>query len=732
MQRIRAMIARSLVERVTATVRQIGWWAGLVMVSLGVPLEVGGHGPVKETTPDKEKATPQGRAKLKVSGYGFWGNRSLKKELTLLREQEKPPRFYDPNFVEDAVLLTLSSVQGDGYLRPRIDATLTLADGRERHFSWETELDKLLPRPLKIKQVHIQVKEGVLYYYRDLEIKGLEVMPKTKARSYFVETDSLLPLKGSRVYTPQRLEQSLSNLREALVRKGYEKAAVTVSKLKRDNETGAIDLTVDVDSGPQARVGSVEVEIDGTEEKARGDREVRRPDAAYSEFWRQELKQEVRSEQLRKGFPDAKVELKEIEREKQNDTIVVDLRAHVTRGPKVTLREVKFQGNERTKRSVLMRQTRLEPDKPLNRIRVEQGRSRLSRLGVFDSVSIQYEKVTPKVRDVIYKVEEGKQVELNLLFGYGSYELVRGGFELDHYNVWGRAHQSRLKAVQSLRSTNMDYLYSTPRLGESDISLFFNAQGLRREEIDFVREEFGAGVGGQRYIEAIDSDASLRYNYELLAARDAESAFEETEEEALSASWMFDIEHDQRDNPLIPREGYNLSGSMQMASEAFGGEVDYQRLEMKGSYHHKLGRGRYLHLGWAHGIALALGGERNEIPINRRFFPGGQNSVRGFQQGEAAPLNEEGKVIGAETFLRGNVELEQALTPTWSVVAFMDGVGFARDVGNYPFQENLLSVGGGVRWNTIIGPARLEYGHNLNPREHDPGGTFHFSIGFPF
>ncbi|HVR36150.1 MAG TPA: BamA/TamA family outer membrane protein, partial [Methylomirabilota bacterium] len=41
-------------------------------------------------------------------------------------------------------------------------------------------------------------------------------------------------------------------------------------------------------------------------------------------------------------------------------------------------------------------------------------------------------------------------------------------------------------------------------------------------------------------------------------------------------------------------------------------------------------------------------------------------------------------------------------------------------------------AGGGVRWKTIIGPARLEYGHNLNPRRHDPSGTLHFSIGFPF
>jgi len=32
----------------------------------------------------------------------------------------------------------------------------------------------------------------------------------------------------------------------------------------------------------------------------------------------------------------------------------------------------------------------------------------------------------------------------------------------------------------------------------------------------------------------------------------------------------------------------------------------------------------------------------------------------------------------------------------------------------------------------LIGPVRLEYGYNLNPRRFDPLGTLQFSLGFPF
>jgi outer membrane protein assembly factor BamA len=38
----------------------------------------------------------------------------------------------------------------------------------------------------------------------------------------------------------------------------------------------------------------------------------------------------------------------------------------------------------------------------------------------------------------------------------------------------------------------------------------------------------------------------------------------------------------------------------------------------------------------------------------------------------------------------------------------------------------------GIRWQTIIGPIRVEYGHNLNPRSGDPSETVQFSLGFPF
>jgi outer membrane translocation and assembly module TamA len=173
-------------------------------------------------------------------------------------------------------------------------------------------------------------------------------------------------------------------------------------------------------------------------------------------------------------------------------------------------------------------------------------------------------------------------------------------------------------------------------------------------------------------------------------------------------------------------------GNLELASTALGGEVDYQRFELAGSYHLNLVGGLFLHLGLRHGALLQLGDSTGELPFTKRFFPGGENSVRGYQQGEASPRDVNGNLLGAETYLLGNVELEQFITPSWSLVGFVDAVGFAEHLRDYPASEAVYSAGGGIRWKSIVGPVRLEYGYNLNRRTGDPVGTIHFSLGFPF
>jgi outer membrane translocation and assembly module TamA len=271
-----------------------------------------------------------------------------------------------------------------------------------------------------------------------------------------------------------------------------------------------------------------------------------------------------------------------------------------------------------------------------------------------------------------------------------------------------------------------------PELLGEDFDVFINASGLRREEIAFVREEFGGGAGVSRQFRKIDTDLSARYNYQVLTATREEIPPEFGLEEANVGSFIFDMRHDRRDNPLTPRAGYKIFSTLEVASEVLLGDVDFQRMETSISYHHSLGRLQWLHFGVSHGFVTTVSGPETDLPVNRRFFPGGDNSIRGYQYGEASPRNEDGDFVGAETYTLANIEYEQGLTLTWSVVIFFDALAQATSIDDWPANEGLYSAGIGIRWKTLIGPVRVEYGHNLNRRDDDPPGTVHLSVGFPF
>jgi outer membrane protein assembly factor BamA len=317
--------------------------------------------------------------------------------------------------------------------------------------------------------------------------------------------------------------------------------------------------------------------------------------------------------------------------------------------------------------------------------------------------------------------------------GYGSYERLRGGIELLQRNVFGRAHQSRLELVQSFKSSRADYTYSVPEIFGESIDGSARLFGLKRDERAFVREEYGGTLTLKRKVPWLGADGTLGYTYQSLRNADNELTTRVEDERQLTvASIDLGLGRDARDNPLRPRHGYRWFFRSELAAHELGSEVNYQRIEFGAAYHTSWGRGRWVHAGLTHGFVTTLGSNDRLLPVNRRFYPGGEDSIRGYAEGEAAPRGEDGRYVGAKSYLLLNLELEQALTKSWSVVVFTDGLGMAAKLASYPYDTTLATVGLGLRYHTLIGPVRLEYGHNVKRRDDDPSGAVHFSVGFPF
>jgi outer membrane protein assembly complex protein YaeT len=709
----------------TPSLRRLALFAAFWMALLSSPQ----GSPAADTEPE---VVP---AKFKISGYGLFGNRELRRLITSLDLGGKTPEFFTPAFVEDASMIIAARLRRDGYLRPVVRLHLQLANENVIRTTGDELLLNPLPAGLQIKRAEFGIEKGVLFYFQSLRFEHLNTVSTRRARSYFYETDALFKTKRARVFTPDRLKRGLLSLGTVLDRQGYRDAKAIATSVTTNLTTGGVRVLVSVQEGPRYRVRSIREEIfRGADPNATPDLiRARFPQVPYSDEWVERLTLSVKTNEFRLGYPDTSVAVIEEHREPGPEWVDVDLLAQVHSGSKVRINEVRFEGERRTSTTMMRRRVKVEKGELLDPLDVEAGRNRLARLGIFQRVTSRTEPVDDGLRDVIYDVREGRLLNVNLLFGYGSYELLRGGAELELFNLWGLAHNARLKGVQSFKSTSGEFLYNIPQVLGRDIDLFFHANGLRREEVSFTREEFGGGMGVHRYFQEISSDVSLRYSYQVL---NAAHLFPAISSEGLPnpavGAVILDFRHDTRDNPLYPREGYKVFSSFETGTSALGGDANYQRVDLSPSGHLKLGGGRYLSIGVSHGSAISFGDVAENLPFNRRYFPGGANSIRGYPEGEASPRNAQDKFVGAETYTLLTVEFEQALTRAWSVVFFSDSLGQSRRLDDFPWEEGLFSVGGGIRWRTIVGPVRAEYGYNLRRREGDPTGAFHFSIGYPF
>lgn len=673
-------------------------------------------------------------AKVTVSGFGFLENRELVQLLRNFQVNGEMPGTLERAFVEDATLVLLSRATDDGYLRATLQEKFKMADGTKRQFGWTNALDVMLPPDFAATQGRFKLKSGVRFYYQKVSFDGLHAISPKEAESYFVSDDLLLRLRHSRVFSPANLKSSLAALRETYARRGYEDAVVTTNRVKMNYQTGAVQVDVLVREGLRTVVRSVDVKIHPSPGSQPEAGYTLRPDVPFSQLWQQSFAQKLQTAEYVKGYPDATVEFSTLARQTNVSVVGVKLLARVMPGPLEHMGEIIFRGNQQTKVSVLKSRVDLQRGELLDRVEAEKSRERLARLGVFESVQLKFEPAGPATRNVVYDLEETQPITLSVLGGFGSYELLRGGLEFQDRNFLGRAHDLRMRGLQSFKSTSGDLLYTVPEVFGENVNLFLQGTGLRRDEESFTREEYGGSLGLQRKLVTLATDLTLRYDYEFLNALDLSStnAALVGVDEAKAAAFIIELTRDRRDNPLLPRRGLKLSAKLEFATESLGGNVDYQRFVFGASYHLDLGGGRLLHLGLEHGLSFTAGGNAAELPFNKRFFPGGENSVRGYAEGKASPLDENGNQLGAETYTQGNAEFEQLLTKSWSVVAFFDAVGFAQNRKDYPWTEGLYSIGGGLNWRTVIGPVRLEYGYNLRRRQFDPVGTLQFSIGYPF
>lgn len=174
---------------------------------------------------------------------------------------------------------------------------------------------------------------------------------------------------------------------------------------------------------------------------------------------------------------------------------------------------------------------------------------------------------------------------------------------------------------------------------------------------------------------------------------------------------------------LMPTWGFSQRYTLDWSNTMWGSDVDFVVLEAQHALvkafadrHRIVLRSR---IGWIET------NDFDKVPPDLRFFAGGDRSVRGYKYESISPEDENGDLTGAEKLITASVEYQYRVTGDWWGAVFFD-IGQA--VHDFDDQDLKKGVGVGVRWNSPLGPIKLDIATPVgDPSES--GVQFYIGLG---
>jgi translocation and assembly module TamA len=454
---------------------------------------------------------------------------------------------------------------------------------------------------------------------------------------------------------------------------------------------------------------------------------------------------------------------------------IVTLRAEP--GPRVRYGELEVTGLEWLPESVVRNRVAWQPGEVYSPAKMEATQGRLYELGYFSSVRIDYpSRGQPDVIDVEVRAVEGARREIQL----------GGGLAFDDafFEVRGRAgflvrgfHDPRLSVRLTARPA-YQILRADPGFGslggEASVSferidlLLPRARGsaqlaARRTELEaydarggITRLTWGVPVAEDRvevrvgwelrpFFElvnlhpAFDNPANAEI-VDALGARVSPYRLGAFEQSAIL---------DLRDSILSPTRGLLASLRFEQGGSFAGGREELTYTTTTGELRGYVPIGERLVVAARGRLGTELAGD---VPLTQRYYSGGATSHRGFGHRRlsptitvAQPAEVEGDPfarIGGGALLETSYELRTHLTrigDEWlGLTFFADGGDVTLELGDLEVGDLHWALGAGLRYNTIIGPVRLDVGYRITALDGAGGPVernrvvVHFSLGEAF
>jgi outer membrane protein insertion porin family len=587
------------------------------------------------------------------------------------------------------------------------------------------QIAPVISEPDNIYKIVFYINEGKKVEVAGTEFTGTSIEAK--------RLREIISSKAGKPYNPDLLGADTESLKGFFESLGYLDVSI---KTKTDLEEKGMKITYEITEGPQYRLSEVTLEDvkDIPLEEARKAVGVK-PGTIYNEVDILDSRHKLMELYNSLGYSDAAVEIRrEFEPPRAKVSFIV------TEGEKLFFGKHVIIGNKQTKRVVIDRELKHKEGSPFNLRTLLQERQRLYELGIFSEVDTEELDRHDSEVDVAYKVKEAKPGSVELGLGYGDFEGFRGMVGLTYRNLMGMNRTGSARFEYSSIEKRVIFNYLEPYLlgSKYPFRAFLLWENRKERNIDTGETSYklkrwtaSAGVEKKFSKEAL---GELYYEFSLVDTFDVKPGVVLSREDVgtLAISGVRPaITYDSRDNPFNPRRGYLAGAVMKFASGAFLSETNFVKVTLQASHYIPLSSRFVLALSAKFGAAKGFAGT-DELPIVERFFLGGRNTVRGYAQDTLGPKAPDGTPIGGNAFLLGNFEIRASLTKNWGLVAFLDTGNVYPKADDISLTDLKYAVGPGIRYNTPVGPLRVDYGWKLNREADESRGELHFSIGHAF
>lgn len=437
----------------------------------------------------------------------------------------------------------------------------------------------------------------------------------------------------------------------------------------------------------------------------------------------------------------------------------VALTYKIEEGPQVKVSGLFIGGYEKTRRGVIARELKVKQGEPLREGDVIETQRRLYNLGIFTRVTLAPQNPTgtdsEKAVDVI--VEEAKRY--TIAYG-GGFEVQRLGgsgpdstafefaplvtFEISKANLTGRADTLSFKIRASTLQGRGLVSYTAPNVLAKP-NLIFQASFFAdksRDVTTFTSTRYESTVQLEHKISRT-STLFYRYTFRKVLV-DAATLKIDPEQIPLfsqpdlvsefGVSWS----REHRDNPADATRGNYNSVDFSLAGTQIGSSANFARLFLQNSTYYRLTKWLVLARGTRFGVQHTFGSTvAADVPLPERFFAGGGTSLRGFGFNQAGPRDPvTGFPVGGLAMVIFNQEARFPLRlprvgSKLGGAIFYDAGNVFSSVGTITLhsapsitsqttgQLSYLShtVGFGFRYNTPVGPVRVDLAYQINPAQ---------------